>query len=126
MEYAQDIGISLIQAFQALSPVLDGFSRFFYLLGSPVFFLLLITLVYWTVNRQLGITVLLVFVTVAVFGLALQQLLHLPRPYWLGVVRPWALMEHMPSPPAWLGFPWPCWVTWHTAWIKPGFGLQRA
>ncbi len=86
MELIQGISIQLIQSLQTLSPVLDGLSNFLGSLGSVGFFLLLIPLIYWTVDPRLGKTALAALIISAFLSLSLSQLLHQPRPYWLGEV----------------------------------------
>ena len=55
-----DFGISLIQVLQMLSPALDALMEFFTFLGTIEFYLILIPLLYWTVNPRLGMRVLLI------------------------------------------------------------------
>jgi hypothetical protein len=86
MEFLQGFGIHMIQALQTLSPVLDDLIRFFSSIGTPGFFLLLIPLLYWVVETRLGKTALLAFILNTFLGLSSKQLLHQPRPYWLGLV----------------------------------------
>jgi membrane-associated phospholipid phosphatase len=88
MEFLQGISIQLIQALQTLSPVLDGLSNFLGSLGSLGFFILLIPLIYWTVDTRLGKTAWMALIISAFVSLSLNQLLHQPRPYWLGDVQP--------------------------------------
>jgi membrane-associated phospholipid phosphatase len=78
----------MIQALQAMSPVLDSFCRFFSFLATPAFLLLLIGVIYWTVDSRIDRNTLFVLLTSALLSLVLQQLLHQPRPYWLGDVLP--------------------------------------
>jgi membrane-associated phospholipid phosphatase len=87
MEYLQDLSIAIIQALQTLSPVLDGMTRFFSFIGAPGFYILLVPMLYWTVDKRIGKTALLALALCAFLGLVLKQLLHLPRPYWLGEVK---------------------------------------
>ena len=62
METLQQFGISLIQALQTLSPALDGVMFFFTFLGRVEFYLLIAPLIYWTIDKRLGIRVLLILV----------------------------------------------------------------
>ena len=80
----------MIQALQTLSPVLDDLTRFFSSIGTPGFFVLLIPLLYWVVDKKLGKTALLALIISAFLGLSFKQLLHQPQPYWLGLVQPLA------------------------------------
>jgi membrane-associated phospholipid phosphatase len=98
MELIQDVSTQLIQALQVLSPVLDGLAKFLSSLGSLGFFLLLISLIYWTVDMRLGRTALLALILSVFLSLSLNQLLHQPRPYWLGIVQALASDETYGNP----------------------------
>jgi membrane-associated phospholipid phosphatase len=87
MEILQQSGLALIQAFQGLSPGLDGLMHFFTFLGRTEFYLLLLPFIYWTVDKQLGIRSLLILLATDVVGSTLKLLFHQPRPYWLGSVK---------------------------------------
>lgn len=87
MEALQQFGIQLIQAIQVLSPALDGVMSFFTFLGKIEFYMLFITFVYWTVDAGLGYRVFMVLLSTDILGVALKQLLHQPRPYWIGDVK---------------------------------------
>ena len=87
MEELQQFGISLIGAFQNFSPSLDVFMRFFTFLGRIEFYLLIIPLIYWTIDRRLGIRALLALILTDVLGMAFKLLFHQPRPYWIGEVK---------------------------------------
>jgi membrane-associated phospholipid phosphatase len=98
MEFLQDFGIKVIQALQNLSPVLDGLTRFFSFLGTPGFYLLLLPPLYWAVDKRLGKVALLALIFCAFVGMGCKQLLHLPRPYWLGVAQPLAYESNYGNP----------------------------
>jgi len=87
VEPLYNFGIQLIQALQVLSPALDGLMRFFSSLGTIELYLILIPFLYWVVDSRLGMHVLLVLITTDFFGTTFKQLLHQPRPYWVGEVR---------------------------------------
>ena len=82
-----NLGIQLIQALQAMSPVLDGVMKFFSFLGTIEFYLLLIPFVYWVVDARLGFRLLLVLISTDFLALGFKQLLRQPRPYWIGGVK---------------------------------------
>lgn len=90
MEPLPEFGIRLIQALQSSSPALDGLMHLFSFLGRIEFYLLLLPLIYWSVDKQLGLRTLLVLITTDVFGAAFKLLFHQPRPYWVGGVKPLA------------------------------------
>ena len=82
-----NFGIQLIQGLQTMSPVLDGVMKFFSFLGRVEFYLLLLPFVYWVINAQLGFRLLLVLISTDFLALSFKQLLHQPRPYWIGDVK---------------------------------------
>lgn len=82
-----NFGIQLIQALQSGSPAFDGLMEFISFLGTIEFYLLLIPLIYWLVDAQLGLRVLLVLIATDFIGIAFKQLLRQPRPYWVGEVK---------------------------------------
>jgi len=87
MNPSYDFGIQLIQALQTMSPALDGLMKFISFLGTFEFYLLLIPFLYWVVSAPLGVRVLLVLLSTDFLGLCFKQLLHQPRPYWVGDVQ---------------------------------------
>jgi membrane-associated phospholipid phosphatase len=82
-----NFGIQLIQGMQTMSPVLDGVMKFFSFLGTIEFYLLLIPFVYWVISTQTGFRLLLVLISTDFIVLGFKQLLHQPRPYWIGDVK---------------------------------------
>jgi membrane-associated phospholipid phosphatase len=85
-----EFGIQLIAFLQTMSPVLDGLMKFFTFLGTVEFYLILIPLIYWIVSTSLGFRVLLLLLGTDFLGVSFKQLLHQPRPYWIGNVKPLA------------------------------------
>ncbi len=80
-------GIQFIQTLQTLSPTLDGLMKFFSFLGTFEFYLLLIPFLYWVVSASVGFRVLLLLIGTDFLGIFFKQLLHQPRPYWVGDVQ---------------------------------------
>lgn len=80
-------GIQFIQTLQSMSPTLDSFMKAVSFLGTIDFYLILIPFLYWVISAQLGFRVLLVLLSTDFLGIALKQLLHQPRPYWVGDVQ---------------------------------------
>lgn len=87
MEPLQQFGISLIQALQTLSPSLDGLMKFFTFLGRIEFYLLIIPLIYWTIDKRIGMRALSILIFIDTLGMAFKLLFHQPRPYWIGGVK---------------------------------------
>jgi len=81
------LGIQIIQVLQMMSPAFDGVMKFFTFLGTVQFYLLLIPFVYWVVDARLGFRLLLVLISTDFLALGFKQLLHQPRPFWIGNVK---------------------------------------
>lgn len=86
MEELQQLSFVVILALQNLSPTLDGVMNSFTFLGNIEFYLLIIPLIYWIVDRHLGFRLLLVLIMTYTLFSSLKLLFHQPRPYWLGKV----------------------------------------
>ncbi|NQU30863.1 MAG: phosphatase PAP2 family protein [Anaerolineae bacterium] len=87
MNGLQEFGIALIQSLQTLSPALDIPMNIFTFMGTIEFYMVFITLIYWVINAQLGFRVFMILLTTDIFASAFKQLLHQPRPYWVGDVK---------------------------------------
>lgn len=87
MDPILSFGIQLIRVLQTLSPALDAPMKFFSFLGTIEFYLVLIPLLYWVVDTRLGIRVLLILICTDFLSTSFKQLLHQPRPYWVGGVK---------------------------------------
>ncbi len=82
MESILQNGIAFILAFQSLGSWLAAPMQFFSFLGSENFFLLLLPLLYWCVNADLGIRVGAILLFTGGLNDVLKLALHGPRPYW--------------------------------------------
>ena len=87
MDGIYQLGITFIQWLQGMSPALDGFMQGVTFLGTIEFYIIFIPAVYWSVNQSLGLRVLFILILTDIPGSFLKQLLHEPRPYWLGGVK---------------------------------------
>ena len=87
MDSLYQFGINLIQSIQTLSPALDGIMGLGTFLGDPEFFLILFPLIYWSIDRRVGIRALLVMLYFDIINSFFKILFHEPRPYWLGGVK---------------------------------------
>ncbi len=98
-----------------------GVMAFFSFLGTEDFYLLLLPLLYWSLDAGLGLRLALMLMTSTGLNSILKMALHTPRPYWVSPdVRPAAAETSfgMPSGHAqnavafwgefarWLGKPW--------------------
>jgi membrane-associated phospholipid phosphatase len=84
MQVFIDSGIAFIIALQ--SAVGDWFiapMRFFSYLGNEEFFLLILPLIYWSVDSALGLRVGLILVTSNLFNYVGKLIFAGPRPYWV-------------------------------------------
>lgn len=88
MDALYQFGISLIQSIQTLSPALDGIMNGFTFLGRIEFYLVFIPFIYWAVDRRLGVRALLILIYTHFIAMSFKLLLHEPRPYWVGDVKP--------------------------------------
>ncbi len=82
MQSLIDFGISLIVALQSAGDWLIAPMRFFSFLGNEEFFLLVLPLIYWSVDSALGLRVGVILVTSNVFNNVFKIIFAGPRPYW--------------------------------------------
>jgi membrane-associated phospholipid phosphatase len=82
MESILQGGIAFIAAFQSLGNWLNLPMQFFSFLGSKNFFLLILPVLYWCVNADLGIRVGAVLLFTGGVNDIFKLALHGPRPYW--------------------------------------------
>ena len=88
MDTLYQFGIRFIQALQTLSPALDGVMHSFTFLGRIEFYLVFIPFIYWAVDRRIGVRTLLILIYTDFISTSFKLLLHEPRPYWVGDVKP--------------------------------------
>lgn len=81
MESAFSWGAGLILWLQQFSPALDSVFVAFTLLGEEGFFMLLLPLLYWSVDRKTGMRLTLVFLVSAYLNAAAKAYFDLPRPF---------------------------------------------
>jgi membrane-associated phospholipid phosphatase len=87
-------GIGWIIAIQSLGGWLEYPMKFFTFFGNEDFFFLVLPLIYWSVNAELGLRVALILVGGSVVNFTGKYLFAGPRPYWVSAqVRPFAV-EH--------------------------------
>ncbi len=76
-----DWGISVIIWFQQFSPALDLPFKAFTFMGDQPFFMLLLPLVYWCLNRRLGARLTILFLFSAYLNTVAKVFAAQPRPY---------------------------------------------
>jgi membrane-associated phospholipid phosphatase len=75
--------INFILWFQNIGDWLTPIMKFFTLLGYPLPYLVFIMLIYWCIDRRLGIRIAIFVLLSASVNEILKQAIHAPRPYWL-------------------------------------------
>ena len=83
MEALWQFGVNFILAFQSLGSWLEAPMLFFSFLGSEEFFLLVLPVLYWSVNADLGLRVGVILLLSGALNDALKMTFHSPRPYWV-------------------------------------------
>jgi membrane-associated phospholipid phosphatase len=76
-------GIHWIVAIQSLGAWLETPMKFFSFLGTEDFFFLVLPLVYWCIDANLGLRVGFILLISAYFNSVLKLLFASPRPYWV-------------------------------------------
>lgn len=83
MEIILQSGISFVIAFQALGGWLTLPMQFFTFLGSQEFLLLILPVVYWSVNAKMGARIGMAMLLTNTINDVFKLALHGPRPYWV-------------------------------------------
>lgn len=83
MDVINAAGVQLIVWLQGLGPWLEAPMRFFTFLGSEDFFLLVLPVLFWSVDTRLGVRVGYVLLISASLNFLVKALLTAPRPYWV-------------------------------------------
>jgi len=78
-----DSGIALILAIQNLGAWLEAPMRFFSFLGTENFYLLILPILYWCVDANLGLRVGVILLFSGASNEIFKLALHSPRPYWV-------------------------------------------
>jgi len=82
MESLWQFGVDFIIALQSLGLWLEAPMQFFSFLGSEEFFLLVLPVLYWSVNADLGLRIGVILLLNGAVNDAFKLALHGPRPYW--------------------------------------------
>jgi membrane-associated phospholipid phosphatase len=78
-----DSGIALILAIQNIGGWLEAPLRFFTFLGTENFYLLILPILYWCVDANLGMRVGVILLLGSGINDIFKLALHSPRPYWV-------------------------------------------
>jgi membrane-associated phospholipid phosphatase len=91
MNFLVENGIQLILAIQGLGEWLVAPMQFFTALGYENFFLLILPLLYWSIDSRLGLRVGLILITSTGVNELFKLAFAGPRPYWVSaLVRPYS------------------------------------
>jgi membrane-associated phospholipid phosphatase len=93
METILDWGIDIIVWFQQFSPTLDLFFEFFTFLGQEEFYLILLPLIYWCLDRRTGARLIVLFLLSAYLNSLAKVWAGQPRPFTYAPDRVLALVE---------------------------------
>ena len=83
MDFLVPFGVNWIIAIQSLGAWLEAPMEFFSFLGTENFFLLVLPLIYWCVDANLGIRVGFILLTSAYVNNIFKLMFAGPRPYWV-------------------------------------------
>ncbi|NIA25049.1 MAG: phosphatase PAP2 family protein [Gammaproteobacteria bacterium] len=75
------LGVDVVLWLQQASPSLDGFFKTLTFLGNEEFFLLLLPLVYWSVDRVIGMRLIVLLLFSNLINTAVKLFAAQPRPY---------------------------------------------
>ena len=81
MDRVLEWGVEVVLWFQQASPQLDAFFAFFTFLGDEEFYLLALPLVYWSINRAVGVRLMVVFLLSGLVNQVAKHLAAQPRPF---------------------------------------------
>ena len=81
MDRMLEWGVDVVLWFQQASPQLDTFFAFFTFLGDEEFYLLVLPLIYWSINRAVGVRLMVVFLLSGLVNQVAKHLAAQPRPF---------------------------------------------
>jgi membrane-associated phospholipid phosphatase len=73
----------LVHAMQGIGDWLTPIMKFFTWLGYPQAYMIVIAIIYWSVDRRLGLRMAIFLPVVSSLNSILKQAFHAPRPYWV-------------------------------------------
>ncbi|MDX1413182.1 MAG: phosphatase PAP2 family protein, partial [Candidatus Promineifilaceae bacterium] len=77
------IGLEFIIWLQESFPQLESFFQLISELGNEEFYLAVLPLIYWTINKRLGKQLGFMFFVVVGINTILKQAFRTPRPFWI-------------------------------------------
>lgn len=87
MDGIYQLSIAFIHWLQLLSPDLDSFMQGATFLGTIEFYIVFLPVIFWSVDKKLGLRMLFLLILTDFAATYFKQLLHQPRPYWIGDVK---------------------------------------
>ncbi len=81
MDQVLEWGVDVVLWFQQASPQLDTFFAAFTFLGDEEFFLVLMPLVYWSIDRAVGVRLMVVFLLSGLVNQLVKTVAAQPRPF---------------------------------------------
>jgi len=75
--------IWLIQLLQGTGDWLEPVMEFFTALGYPQAYMVLVAVIYWSLDRKLGLRLAIFLPLVSIVNSILKLAIHAPRPYWI-------------------------------------------
>jgi membrane-associated phospholipid phosphatase len=81
----QSWDISLIQSLQNKGDWLEPMMEFFTLLGYPQAYMVMVAVIYWSLDRKLGLRLAIFLPMVSSTNSILKLAFHAPRPYWVSL-----------------------------------------
>ena len=85
MDFLIPLGVNWIIAIQSLGAWLEAPMEFFSFLGTENFFLLVLPLIYWCVDANLGLRIGFILITSNYVNNIFKLMFAGPRPYWVSV-----------------------------------------
>ena len=73
----------LTHSVQSIGMWFTPIMKFFTWLGYPQAYMIIIAIIYWSIDRKLGLRLAIFLPLVASLNSILKQAIHAPRPYWL-------------------------------------------
>jgi len=83
MDFLIPLGVNWIIAIQSLGAWLEAPMKFFSFLGTENFFFLVLPLIYWCIDANLGIRVGFILITSSYVNNIFKLMFAGPRPYWV-------------------------------------------
>jgi hypothetical protein len=82
IDLTEGVGLDIVLRLQdAHNPFFDALARILHFAGGTTFYLIVIPLVFWSIDRRLGLRILVAFIISGVAVVWLKEIFQQPRPY---------------------------------------------